>query len=92
MMKLNEAIGDVLRQIRREKCMTLSQVSEKSFVSIPHISDTERGVTNISPDLLEAVAFALDTPSYRIVQIAGARMKFYNKNAYTSPVASVIKL
>jgi transcriptional regulator with XRE-family HTH domain len=74
-MKLNNAIGHVLREIRLGKRLTLSQVSEKSFVSLGHISDTERGAKNISPDLLEALAFALDTPSYKIVARASEIMR-----------------
>jgi transcriptional regulator with XRE-family HTH domain len=74
-MKLNEALGHVLREIRLGKELTLLQVSEKSFVSIGHISDTERGAKNISPDLLEALAFALDTPSYKIIMRTGDLMR-----------------
>jgi transcriptional regulator with XRE-family HTH domain len=74
-LKLNEALGHVLREIRLGKGLTLFQVSEKSFVSLGHISDTERGAKNISPDLLEALAFALDTPSHRIVMRAGELMR-----------------
>ena len=74
-LKLNEALGHVLREIRLGKELTLLQVSEKSFVSIGHISDTERGAKNISPDLLEALAFALDTPSYKIIMRTGDLMR-----------------
>lgn len=74
-MKLNTALGHVLREIRLGKGLILLQVAEKSFVSIGHISDTERGAKNISPDLLEALAFALDTPSYKIVERAGELMR-----------------
>lgn len=74
-MKLNTALGHVLREIRLGKGLILFQVAEKSFVSIGHISDTERGAKNISPDLLEALAFALDTPSYEIVIRAGDLMR-----------------
>ena len=77
-MKLNVAMGSVLRDIRMEKNMTLRQLSNKSFVSIAHISDAERGQKNVSADLIEALAFGLDVPSYHIIQVAGMRMELAN--------------
>jgi transcriptional regulator with XRE-family HTH domain len=77
-MKLNTALGSVIRDIRMEKGMTLRDLSNKSFISLGHLSDTERGTKNISPDLIEAVAFGLDTPSYHLIQVAGMRMEFQN--------------
>lgn len=74
-MKMNDAIGFVLREIRLGKSLTLLDISEKSFISITHISDAERGATNLSPELLEALAFALDTPSYEIIIRAGELMR-----------------
>lgn len=74
-MKMNEAVGHALREIRQGKSLTLSQVADKAFISIAHISDCERGQKTLSPELLEALAFALDTPSYEIVLSAGKLMR-----------------
>lgn len=83
-MKLNEAIGDVLRELRMERRLTLSELSERSFVSLAHISDVERGVKSISSELLESLAFGLRTPSYEIVLLAGSRMQLQNAEVWQS--------
>jgi transcriptional regulator with XRE-family HTH domain len=83
-MKLNEALGSVLRELRIERRLTLSELSERSFVSLGHISDVERGAKSISSELLESLALALRTPSYEIVLLAGARMQLQNSKVWQS--------
>ena len=84
-MRLNVALGSVIRDLRMEKHMTLRQLSDKSFVSLGYLSETEHGKKNISPDLIEAVAFALDVPAYHLVQIAGMRMELESFPVMATP-------
>jgi transcriptional regulator with XRE-family HTH domain len=87
-MKLNEAMGDVLRELRMEQGLTLTELGERAFISIAHISQVERGVKQISSDLLESISDALDTPSSHIVLMAGSRMQLSDEKALLSVIKS----
>ena len=51
-------LGQRLRFIRRENQLTLKKLSQLSELSIPYLSDIERGVVNPSVDTLRKVADA----------------------------------
>ena len=51
-------LGQRLRFIRRENQLTLKKLSQLSELSIPYLSDIERGVVNPSVDTLRKVAEA----------------------------------
>ena len=51
-------LGQRLRFIRRENQLTLKELSQRSELSIPYLSDIERGVVNPSVDTLRKVAEA----------------------------------
>lgn len=57
---LREVIGEVLRDERHRQQRTLADVAEAAAVSLPYLSEVERGRKEISSDLLEAVSGALD--------------------------------
>jgi transcriptional regulator with XRE-family HTH domain len=59
-MKLNEAIGEAIRAIRTEKQLNLRDVSERSYVSLGHLSGVEMGKKKPSTDTLEAIAKAFE--------------------------------
>lgn len=56
MVTLRNAIGHTIRTIRTEQHLTLRQLSERSYISYPHISDVERGEKDLSYGLLEELA------------------------------------
>ncbi len=60
MMKLTNAIGGTIRELRQERNMNLRSLSAKSNVSLGHLSDVERGNKQASNELLESIAFGLD--------------------------------
>jgi transcriptional regulator with XRE-family HTH domain len=60
MMSLNSVIGESIRDIRKEKHLTLRQVSKKASIALGHLSDVETGKKNASNDLLEAIARGLE--------------------------------
>lgn len=49
----------MLREDRHRQDRTLADVAEKAAVSLPYLSEIERGRKEVSSDLLEAVAEAL---------------------------------
>ena len=57
-MKLQIAIGGTIRMLRNDKHLTLRQVTP--YISYGHLSDVERGVKSISPELLEEISNGLD--------------------------------
>lgn len=56
-MKLQVAIGGTIRMLRSTKQLTLRDVSP--YISYGHLSDVERGVKSISPELLEEISKGL---------------------------------
>lgn len=57
-----ETIGQRLRARRVELGLTLAQVAEQAGLSLPYVSNLERGRGNPTLDALTALAQALDVP------------------------------
>ena len=55
-----EEVGQRLKEVRRQKGMTLKQVAEASGMSPTHISEIERGKTSPTVGALRRIASALD--------------------------------
>lgn len=55
-------LGDVIRRLRKEKGMSLKQLSDSSGVSVGMLSQVERNVSNPSVRVLSAIRHALDAP------------------------------
>lgn len=51
-------LGQHLRLIRKENQLTLKELSKRSKLSVPYLSDMERSVVNPSVDTLQKVADA----------------------------------
>ena len=51
-------LGERLRRIRREHQLTLKDLKERADLSVPYLSDLERGVVNPSIETLKKVANA----------------------------------
>ncbi|ANF32463.1 transcriptional regulator [Leifsonia xyli] len=58
-MLLRHAIGSVLRRIRTERGTTLRELSEHSRVSVPYLSEIERGRKEASSEILAALCRVL---------------------------------
>src|SRR5579872_3879014 len=63
----NETIGQRLRARRVELGLTLAQVAETSGLSLPYVSNLERGRGNPTLEALGSVAKALDIPLASLV-------------------------
>jgi len=56
---LRTMLGDVLRRTRQEQARTLADVADDAKVSMPYLSEVERGRKEASSEVLAAVCDAL---------------------------------
>lgn len=61
-MLFRRYLGDVLRNERMQRGMTLRELSAKARISLGYISEIERGQKEASSELLTALCAALDIP------------------------------
>jgi transcriptional regulator with XRE-family HTH domain len=73
-MKLQNAIGETLRELRHEKKMTLRDLSAVSFVSLGHLSEVERSIKLATPEVLECLAFGLEMPTWKFIMEVAIKM------------------
>jgi transcriptional regulator with XRE-family HTH domain len=73
-MKLQNAIGETLRELRHEKKMTLRQLSAVSFVSLGHLSEVERSMKLATPEVLECLSFGLEIPTWKLLMEIAIKM------------------
>jgi transcriptional regulator with XRE-family HTH domain len=59
-MLMRHAIGSVLRRLRTERGATLRQLSEGSRISVPYLSEIERGRKEASSEILAALCRVLE--------------------------------
>ena len=72
---LRDVIGDVLRTERQRQARTLADVAEQAAVSLPYLSEVERGRKEVSSDLLDAIGTALDLPLVEILERSAERLR-----------------
>jgi transcriptional regulator with XRE-family HTH domain len=69
-----DILGEVLKEYRLEKGMTLRDLSEKSSVALGYVSELERGHKEASSEILGNLSYGLDIPLYQIIIEAGYRL------------------
>ncbi len=62
MVLFRRLLGDVLRDRRMQRGMTLREVSAEARVSLGYISEIERGQKEASSELLSSLCTALEVP------------------------------
>ena len=62
MVLFRRLLGDVLRDVRMQRGLTLREVSAEARVSLGYISEIERGQKEASSELLASLCGALDVP------------------------------
>ena len=62
MVLFRRLLGDVLRDQRMQRGMTLREVSAEARVSLGYISEIERGQKEASSELLASLCEAMDLP------------------------------
>ena len=71
-MLLRHAIGSVLRRLRLERGTTLRQLSESSRISVPYLSEVERGRKEASSEILATLCRVLEiTERELLARVAG---------------------
>ena len=73
--RLRSVIGEVLREERQRQRRTLADVAERSAVSLPYLSEIERGRKEVSSELLGAVCDALDLPLVQVLERSAGRLR-----------------
>ncbi len=71
----SDVLGDVLRAERRRQKRTLADVAELAAVSLPYLSEVERGRKEISSDLLASVLTSLDVDLATVLERAAGRIR-----------------
>lgn len=59
-MLLRHALGHVLRHLRLEQGKTLRQLAQQSSISLPYLSEIERGRKEASSEILATLCRVLD--------------------------------
>lgn len=68
MVLFRRLLGDVLRDQRMQRGMTLREVSAGARVSLGYISEIERGQKEASSELLASLCSALDLPLSEVLR------------------------
>jgi len=75
---LRTVFGDVLRRTRREQRRTLADVARAARVSMPYLSEVERGRKEASSEVLAAICAALGIELAELVAEAGSDLLVEN--------------
>src|SRR5688572_29050257 len=68
MVLFRRLLGDVLRDKRTQRGLTLREVSAEARVSLGYISEIERGQKEASSELLASLCGALDVPLSHVLR------------------------
>jgi transcriptional regulator with XRE-family HTH domain len=68
MVLFRRLLGDVLRNKRLQRGMTLREVSAEARVSLGYISEIERGQKEASSELLGSLCAAMDVPLSEVLR------------------------
>lgn len=85
MVLVRQELGDVLRDFRLQKAMTLRQVASRASVALGYLSEVERGQKEASSEILASVAEALDTPVSVIMREVGDRLAVIEGVSFDDP-------
>lgn len=68
---LRTTVGDVLRRLRLEQSRTLADVARSANVSMPYLSELERGRKEASSEVLAALCAALGIGLSDLIELVG---------------------
>jgi transcriptional regulator with XRE-family HTH domain len=72
---LRGALGDVLRDERLRQERTLADVAAEAAVSLPYLSEVERGRKDVSSELLTVITDALGLDLPTVLERAAGRLR-----------------
>jgi DNA-binding XRE family transcriptional regulator len=84
MSLLRSAIGTVLRRLRHQQGRTLQDVADAAGVSMPYLSEIERGRKEASSEILASICAALGVPLTELLE--QVRAELLRTSPRTSPV------
>lgn len=70
-----DVVGDVLRDERTRQGRTLTDVADAAAVSVPYLSEIERGRKEVSSDVLHAVHTALGMDLGELLERSTRRLR-----------------
>ncbi|WP_407653618.1 helix-turn-helix domain-containing protein [Actinoplanes oblitus] len=74
MLLLRRVIGSVLRRVRQHQGRTLKEVAAAAGVSLPYLSEVERGTKEASSEVLAAICRALGLPMTDLLDLVRQEM------------------
>ncbi len=74
-MLVRDAIGTTLRRLRLERGKTLRDLARESLVSLPYLSEVERGRKEASSEILAALCRALGVPVVLVLHAASEKLE-----------------
>ena len=84
MSLLRSAIGTVLRRLRHQQNRTLQDVADAAGVSMPYLSEIERGRKEASSEILASICAALGVPLTDLLE--QVRAELLRTSPLTTPV------
>jgi len=73
-MNFRQALGEVVKEQRLAKGLTLRSLSSNGYISLGYLSEVERGQNEVSSSVIENIANGLGVDSYELIIKAGYRM------------------
>ncbi len=86
MVLFRRLLGDVLRERRMERGMTLREVSKQARVSLGYISEIERGQKEASSELLASLCGALEAPLSDVLREVSHAVAIEEAAAAATPI------
>ncbi|WP_412543237.1 helix-turn-helix domain-containing protein [Longispora sp. K20-0274] len=83
---LRSALGDTLRRVRLEQGRTLAEVALPARVSMPYLSEVERGLKEVSSEVLAALCAALGVELSDLLVAVAFHLSATNGAATVVPV------
>ena len=87
MVLFRRLLGDVLRDQRMQRGMTLREVSAGARVSLGYISEIERGQKEASSELLASLCAALDIPLSDILRDVSDAVAVEERAVRATPIS-----
>lgn len=90
MILLRHEIGDVMRDYRTKRGLTLRDMSERSNVALGYLSELERGQKEASSEVLASIAQGLNIPLSELLHEVADRLSLFEEFTYEAPVPDTI--
>lgn len=76
---LRTVVGGVLREERLDQERTLADVASEAAVSLPYLSEVERGRKEASSEVLRSICDALELPLAEVLERSARRLRIESR-------------